>query len=150
MPDGKYCVLALLPEAGDFTLERAVAHFAGLTFSKFRSGKFVVENVHLRAELTEPTRARKVSGFRVFYGDWSVVAWLDTGKGVLCDSQNLAEDDDLPGPAEVIAGCSRRLSVWSDEDLEFDWTDEFNDYTDELRERFGVFIYDDVNGCWWA
>ena len=30
--DGKYEVLALIPEGSDFSLERAVAHFGGLTY----------------------------------------------------------------------------------------------------------------------
>jgi hypothetical protein len=55
-----------------------------------------------------------------------------------------------PAKAEVIAACSRRLSVWSDEDFEGEHTDQFIDYIDFLRERFGAFVFDDVNGRWWA
>lgn len=62
----------------------------------------------------------------------------------------MAEYNDLPASDKVIAGCARRLSVWSEVDPEFDWTDEFNEYTDVLRERFGMFIRDGVNGCWWT
>ncbi len=150
MPDGMYSVLALIPEASDFTLDRAVAHFAGLTFSKFRSGKWVYRRHPLRAELARSEGKREPSGFRVFYGDWAVVAWLETDQTVRDESKEMAELDYLPAPAEIIAGCTRRLSVWSDEDLKFNWTDDFIEYTDQLRERFGVFILDCVKGCWWT
>jgi hypothetical protein len=102
----------------------------------------------VRAELARPRRARKFSGFRVYYGDWSIVAWLEADRTVRIESQEMAEEDDLPAPAEVIAGCSRRLSVWSEEDPQFEWTDEFIEYTNQLRERFGAFISDPVNGGW--
>jgi hypothetical protein len=140
MADGMYEVLALLPESSDFTLEAAVAHFG-----KVRLGKGT-----LRAELATSEGKRKPSGFRVFFGGWAVVAWLESGKGVLSESEEFAEEDDLPAPAKVIAACSRRLSVWSDEDENGDYTDEFNEYADELRERFGAFILDPVNGGWWT
>ena len=150
MADGMYEVLALIPETSDFTLERAADYFAALTFNKFRSGKFVFKNQSVRVELATSEGKVAPSGFRVYYGDWAVVAWLESGAGVLGESQEFAQEDDLPASAEVIAGWSRRLSVWSDEDLEFDWTDQFNEYTDQLRERFGVSIHDCVNGCWWS
>jgi hypothetical protein len=138
--DGMYEVLALLPDASDFSLEAAVAHFGGV-----RHGKGT-----LRAEVATSEGEREPSGFRVFFGDWAVVAWLESGSGVLSDSRDSAEDDDLPAPAEVIASCSRRLSVWSDEDEGGDHSDDITEYTDELRGRFGAFILDPVNGGWWT
>ena len=150
MPDGMYSVLALIPEASDFTLARAVAHFAGLTFSKFRSGKWLYRRHPLRAELARREGQKEPSGFRVFYGDWAVVAWLETDATVRGESAEMAELDDLPAPAEIIAGCTRRLSVWSDEDPGLDWTDDIMEYTDQLRQRFGMFIRDNVKGCWWT
>lgn len=140
MADGVYEVLALLPETSDFTLAAAVAHFG-----KIRHGKGT-----LRTELATPQGEREPSGFRVFYDDWAVVAWLEFGKGVLSESREFAEDNDLPAPAEQVATCSRRLSVWSDEDEAGDHSDDITDYTDELRERFGAFILDPVNGGWWT
>jgi hypothetical protein len=145
-----YEVLALIPESSDFTLERAVAHFKKLTFSRYRCGKCLFKKARVRAELATPKRKRKPSGFRVVYGDWGIDAWLDSGKDVLAESRDLAEEDDLPAQAEVIAACSQRLSVWSDEDPNLDYSDDITAYTDELRERFGMFIYDPVNGCWWT
>ena len=140
MPDGMYSVLALLPESSDFTPEAAVAHFG-----KRRWGKGQV-----RAELAIPEGKRKPAGFRVFYGDWAVVAWLESGKGVRSEGREIAEEDDLPAPAAEIAACSRRLSVWSDADPDLEYGDQIGHFTDELRERFGAFIYDDVNGGWWT
>ncbi len=151
MPDGMYHVLVLIPEASDFSLEAAVKHFRKLKFSKYRGRKTLFKNEPVRAELAKGPRAKKPSGFRVFYGDWGIVAWLESGRSVHSDSAELAEDEeDLPAPAEVIASCNRRLSVWSDEDLDFDWTDDFNEYLDTLRDRFGVFVYDPFNGEWWT
>jgi len=140
MAAGMYEVLVLLPESSDFTLDAAVLHF-----NDIRHGKD-----ERRATLATPEGQSEPSGFRVYYGDWAVVAWLECGKTVLSESQNLAGSDDLPAPAEVIASCSRRLSVWSDEDWDGDHSDDFTDFTDELRKRFGGFIFDNVNGGWWT
>jgi hypothetical protein len=150
MSEGMYEVLALIPTTSDFSLEKAVAYYSGLTFSKYRGRKLIYKNEPVRAELAKPKRARKFSGFRVFYGDWAIVAWLEDEPHVRSESQDMAEWGDLPAPAEVIAGCTRRLSVWSDKDLDFEWTDELNEYLDHLRGRFGVFIMDPVNGGWWT
>jgi hypothetical protein len=139
MADGMYEVIALIPEASDFSLDAAVAHFGAL-----RKGR-------LLAELATAKGKRKPSGFRVSFGDWSVVAWLESGEEVLVDSQELATTrKGRPAKAEVIAACSRRLSVWSDEDAEADHTDDWIDYIDFLRQRFEVFVFDNVNGQWWA
>jgi hypothetical protein len=150
---GKYEVLALIPATSDFSLERAVAHFSGLLYSKlikFRYRQPIFEREPVRAELAKAKRARKFSGFRVYYGDWSIISWLEADRNTRIESQDMAEADDLPAPAEVIAGCSRRLSVWSDSDPEFKWTDVFSEFTCQLRHRFGAFIRDPVNGCWWT
>lgn len=150
MPDGMYSVLALIPGSSDFTLDRAVAHFAGLTFSKHRRREFVYAKHPVRAELAWSAGKGEPGGFRVYYGDWAVVAWLEPRPHVRGASEEISELDDLPAPAAVIAGCARRLSVWSDEDPTFDWTDEFTAYTEVLRARFGMFIRDDYTGCWWT
>ena len=143
MADGMYEVLALLPESSDFTLDAAVAHFGRHRFGN--RGRTL-----LRAELAVPPGKRKPAGFRVFFGEWAVVAWLESGRGVRSESKEFAADDDLPAPPEVIAGCSRRLSVWSDPDDGFLYSDEFTEVTKQLRVRFGALILDCVNGCWWT
>jgi hypothetical protein len=40
--------------------------------------------------------------------------------------------------------------VWSDEDPDFEWTDQITEHTDQLRELFGAFIDDPVSGGWWT
>ena len=140
MSNGMYEVLALLPESSGFTLDAAVAHFG-----RIRDGKRV-----LRAELAVGEGDSQPSGFRVFYGDWQVVAWLEDRNEVLSDINALAADDDLPAPAAVIASCSRRLSIWSDEDKGGDYSDKITDFTDQMRMHFGAFIHDPVNGGWWT
>jgi hypothetical protein len=146
--DGMYEVLALIPETSDFSLDEAVVYFAGLTFIRIRNTSKIIKHP-LRVELAKGPHGSEPSGFRVHYGDWAIVAWLETDECVQEESEEMAEGKDLPAPHEIIASCTRRLSVWSDEDLEFDWTDQFNEYIDQFRKRFGVFIRDNVQGIWW-
>lgn len=140
MPSGKYSVWALLPEASDFNVDAAIAHFETLRWG----------NVKLRAEPAPPRGRQKFPGFRVLFGDWGVSVWLESGDAVRAESGDIAERDDLPAAAEVIAGCSRRLAVISDKDPKLDYADEMGEVTDALRERFGAFIYDHVQDEWWA
>jgi hypothetical protein len=81
-----YEVVALLPAASDFTLERAIRHYASRSFSQYRCGRFIYQNEPVRAELATSPGEQERSGFRVFYGEWSVVAWLDARQCVLADS----------------------------------------------------------------
>ncbi len=146
-----YEVAALLPASSDFTLERAVEYFASLTFSQFKCGRYVYRAEPVRAELVIADGEREPAGFRVWYGLWAVVAWLEEGERALTNSKDLRDDRDLPAPAEVIAGCSRWLWVCSDADQpDFDNSDRITEYTTGLRERFGAFILDYVNGGWWT
>ena len=138
MPDDMYSVLALLPESSDFTLDAAVSHFDDMRYPRFK----------LRAELANRPGSQEATGFRVFYEAWSIVAWLETSPDVLIESREMASDSDLPAPAEVIARCSRRLSVWSDEDPDFELAHFFEEFIADLRERFGAFIKDHVAGGW--
>jgi hypothetical protein len=138
MPDGMYSVLALLPESSDFSLAAAVSHFHGMPYPRFR----------LRAEMATDPQKHEPCGFRVFYGEWSIVAWLETHPDVLSESREMAEEMDLPAPAEVIANCARRLSVWSDEDPDLEFAHHFEEFIIDLRERFGAFIKDYVLGGW--
>jgi len=138
MPDDMYSVLALLPESSDFTLDAAVAHFDGMPYPRFK----------LRAELVTRLESREPSGFRVFYEGWSIIAWLETHPDVLSESREMADETDLPASAEVIARCSRRLSVWSDEDQDLELAHYFEEFITKLRERFGAFIKDYVAGTW--
>ena len=105
--------------------------------------------LRVRSELAKAEGESAFTGFRVWYGDWSIVSWLDDAPGVLADSQSLVDEEPLPA-AEIIASCTRRVSVCSDEDPDGDHSDKMTDFTDELRKRFGLFVYDSVNGGWWT
>jgi hypothetical protein len=140
MCDSMYHVIALIPPGSDFSLKKAVSYF-GSTFS----GKTPV-----RSELAKAVGEGSFTGFRTWYGDWSIVAWLDEAPGVLADSQELVNEEPLPAPPEVIGSCSRRLSIWSDEDEDGDYSDEMTAFTDELLKRFGLLIYDPGSGGWWT
>jgi hypothetical protein len=143
--------MALVPASSDFTLERAVQHFAALTFTQYRRGRPAFVNEPVRAELLSADRASWSTGFRVWYGPWSVTAWLDSGPDVQEENRDLSEEPGLPAPPEVIASCPSVLSVRSDrDDPDFDNSDRFSEYTDQLRERFGLFIHDHVKGGWWT
>ena len=151
MADGCYEVMVLVPASSDFTLQRAVQHFSALTFTQYLRGRAVFVNEPVRAELLAAERKSWSAGFRVWYGSWSVTAWLDSGPDVQQENRDLSEEPGLPAPPEVIAGCPSQLSVRSDrDDPDFDNSDRFTEYTDQLRERFGVFILDCVKGGWWT
>ncbi len=139
MPNHMYEVLALIPVGSDFSLEKAVSHFGSLLF----------RNMQLRSQLAKSEDENSSEGFRVWYGDWAIVAWFDDSPSVWVDSQHLMTVNPSPAPTELIGSCTKRLSVWSDEDPQLAHSDEMTHYTDELRKRFGMFIYDPVHGGWW-
>jgi hypothetical protein len=133
VPNGYYELIGLIPSASDFTLERAVAHYSGLTFSRLRGRRWVFRD--------EPLRAEVVSSNLTPYNSPDAVE----------DNRYMSEKSGLPAPAEIIAGCSARLSISSDVDSpDFDNSDQFTQYTEHLRTRFGIFLYDNTNGEWWA
>jgi hypothetical protein len=151
MANGRYEVMGLVPASSDFTLDRAVQHYSSLTFTQYLRGQPVFVNEPVRAEVVSQDTAAFSTGFRVWYGPWAVVAWLDSGPEVAEDNRYLAEEPGLPAPPEVIAGCPYRLSVYSDyDDPDFNNSDRFTEFTDELMERFGMFIQDYVRGGWWT
>jgi hypothetical protein len=135
LPDGMYNVNALIPSGTDFTVAKAIEHFTSRG---------------LRCELAEPERVEE--GFRVFFGDWAIVAWYTEGEKVLRDSRELADSDfkPFPVPAEVLASCDRELTLWSDEDWDGDHTSEWMDFVNDLIQAFpGVVVFDYVMGEWW-
>jgi hypothetical protein len=149
--NGYYELIGLVPASSDFTLERAVLHYSGLTFTQYLRGRPVFVREPVRAGLLSGGTAPFSTGFRVWYGPWAVSAWLDAGPDVAEDNRYLSEEPDLPAPPEVIAACPCRLSISSDVDApDFDNSDRFTEYTDQLRQRFGVFLMDNVNGGWWT
>jgi hypothetical protein len=151
MADGCYELIGLVPASSDFTPQRAVEHYSGLTFSQYRGQRPVFRDEPVRAEVLSGGLAPYLTGFRVWYGPWSVVAWLDASEDAAQDNRDLSEDPGLPAPPEVIAGCPARLSIRSDADSpDFDNSDRFTEYTEQLRERFGLFLRDFVNGGWWT
>jgi hypothetical protein len=149
--NGYYELIGLVPAASDFTLERAVQHYSGLTFSQYLRARLVFNKEPVRAELLSSGREPYSSGFRVWYGPWFVVAWLDSSPEVAEDNRYLSEEPGLPASPDVIASCPSRLSIYSEMDApDFDNSDRFTEYTEQLRERFGVFLLDNVNGGWWT
>lgn len=151
MADGCYELIGLVPASSDFTPERAVQHYSGLTFTQYLRGEPVFVNEPVRAELLSGGLEPYSTGFRVWYGPWSVLAWLDASEDARQDNRDRSAEAGLPAPPEVIAGCPSRLSIRSDVDApDFDNSDRFTEYTNQLRERFGVFLLDFVNGGWWT
>ena len=77
------------------------------------------------------------------FGEWRLHVELEEGPHVVPESHELAEMLDDTGAAVRIAGCERRLSIWSpDRDPEMD---HFNDYLGvvELLES----SFSGVTGC---
>ena len=103
----------------------------------------------MRAELATTPGKDKPTGFRVFYGDWAVVAWLETDDMFTSKVGNWLKGMICRHRPEVIASCTRRLSVLVRRGPGVNWTDQFESYTTRLRKRFGVFIRDNVKGIWW-
>jgi hypothetical protein len=151
MPDGYYELIGLVPASSDFTPERAALHYAGLTFTQYRRGEAVFLNEPVRAEVLSGGLEPYLTGFRVWYGPWSVVAWLDASADAAQDNRDRSEEPGLPAAPEVIAGCPARLSIQSDVDApDYDNSDQFTEYTEQLRELFWVFLLDFVSGGWWT
>ncbi|HEX8910766.1 MAG TPA: hypothetical protein VF796_00305 [Humisphaera sp.] len=141
--DGCYELIGLIRATSDFTLGQAVQHFESRTYTQLRKP--------IRAELLSTDDGPSSTGFRVWYDTWAITAWVESGPDVVDDNRYLSEEPDLPASAQVVAGCLLRLSIRSDVDApSFDNSDNFTDYTDELRERFGVLLRDNVNGGWWT
>ena len=151
MPDGRYELIGLIPASSDFTPERAVRHYSWLRFTQYLRGEPVFLDEPVRAELLSGGLAPYSTGFRVWYGPWSVEAWLDVSADAVQDNHDRSEEPGLPAPPEVIATCPARLSIRSDVDAPgYENSDRFTEYTDQLRMRFGVFLLDFVNGGWWT
>ncbi|HLZ07856.1 MAG TPA: hypothetical protein VKT80_04660 [Chloroflexota bacterium] len=132
MPDGCYTVQALILDDVPFSVTEAIEHFRSL------------------GTRSEPEQTPNgLVGFRVFYGEWSIVAWLDDAPHVPGEIRELYVDTSPPFPPEILNRCSRRLSIWSDEDYEFEHTNEWIIMIEELQEAFGLLIRDDVVGEWW-
>ena len=85
-----YDLTALIPSTCNFSLELAVAHFRPIE----------IGGPPIRAELLTSSSVQKLDGFRVWFGDWAVSAWLDEAADVAELCQFLAQKNDLPTPAE--------------------------------------------------
>jgi hypothetical protein len=131
-----YNVGALIPRSTAFSLSAAVERFR-------REG--------LRSELTRSGDGGH--GFRVYYGAWAIDCWYDEGPSVRAHNEALAEGpfQPLPAPADVVASCDRLLELWSDPDEDFEHTDDWISFVDELIRAFpGVMVFDSVEGEWWT
>lgn len=91
-------------------------------------------------ELVKSERESNSRGFRVWYGDWSTVTWLDEATQVQSDSLYLAENPPLSAPSEIVANSTKRLCVWSDEDPDGDHSDEIASFADYMRSNTFIAI----------
>jgi hypothetical protein len=134
MPDGMYNVVVLISPECKFSVIRAIELYQSFGW---------------KCELA--TDGSVHAGFRVFFGDWAIVAWFESGPSVLIGSRDDAETYlPLPAPAEVIAGCDRRLTFWSDKDPEFSHTNDWISTIRRLVRAFPpMFVLDEVVGEWW-
>lgn len=139
MPRNAYELMALIPPSSGFRLEKAPAHFSSTHFRR----------LPLDCEPLRTGQEQSSSGFRVRFGDWAVVVWLDGSDGVQADSQELANESRLPARSNLIAACRKRLWIHSDEDPDLTHSDEITFFADELRTLLGLFVYDPVAGEWW-
>ena len=96
MADGYYELIGLVPASSDFTPQRAVEHFSGLTFSRYRDQQWVFRKEPVRAEVLSGGPAPYSTGF---LGPWSVVAWLDASEEAAQDNRDRSEESGLPSPS---------------------------------------------------
>ena len=111
MANGCYAVVVLIPQKSDLTPERAVLHFSSHWFRRPNLGPGTAGDQPVRAEVLSIHDSHFAEGFRVWYGDWSISAWLESGPSVVADHQHLAAGSDLPATSDVVASCQARLSV---------------------------------------
>ena len=136
LPDGMYNVGALIPPTTGFSLSAAVEHFR-------RQG--------LRSELTRSEDGGE--GFRVHYAHWAIDCWYEEGPTVRANNRDLAKGpfQPLPAPADVVASCDRALELWSNTDDDFEHTDDWMSFVEELMRAFpGLMVFDSVEGEWWT
>ncbi len=135
MADVGYNVLALIPSESDFSIENAVIAF--------------VLNGYSASLVTSRTGGRR--GFLVMCADaWSIVAWLEGEDYVAAESQEIV---DVFGPPPGVAfqssiNCPRRLSVWSSGDSALMNAHRFEAYIDFLKNKFGLYVFDQMQGLW--
>jgi hypothetical protein len=137
--DSQRYVAALIPAASSFSLDSAVAHFQLRRLGRMR----------LVAELAPPG-SRRPKGFRVHYGNWGIVAWMNKDPLTAADHANNARSKPLPVPADVLASCRRVLTVWADPDLNAKHTKHWGHYLWQLQTTFGLVIWDYDNDRWWV
>lgn len=138
MPDGYYSVDVLLPPTSDYTPAKAAKHFRAMAWGQFT----------IRA--TAKKRDGATTGVRVTFDKWAIELWLNEGEEAAEFCREVATTrKNRPAKQADIAACQRYLAVDSDPDEGFEWTDEFNQVLDELRERFGGYVYDNYQGIWW-
>jgi len=130
-----YNVLALIPTSSDFGVSNAVEIF--------------IKNGYSASIATSPSG--KSSGFQVIpYENWKIVAWLEDGNDTAVENQETIEV--FGNPPNVTTDkpikCDRRLSVWSDDDADMLNAHLFEEYINFLKEKFGLYIFDSVQGIW--
>jgi hypothetical protein len=132
MTEFDYHVIALVPPNPPFDLQAAI--------EALRSARY-------KAERTERGNA---VGIRVVEDDgWAIVAWLEDDDEARILSRRLSELE-LPNgvTSEQIFACSAHLSIWSDDDSDRMNAHVFEEFIQFLKERFGLFIFDNRLGEW--
>ena len=138
MADGSYEVIALVPPGRGFEIGEVVRHF-----------RSVPHGALLRSESLRSDSEIGREGFRVWYGEWSVEAWLDRSPSVVVDNEDLAVDAPL-AISDSVRGSAERLFVCSAKDPHYEHTGDFMHFTDLLQQHYGLLIYDHVVGEWYT
>jgi hypothetical protein len=131
MSDFCYHVLALIPVNAQFSISKAVETY---TASGYQA-----------AQITSP----RGKGFQVAYaGNWTILAWFEEDTAE--ENQEIINSyGNPPGvSSEEIIRCDNRLSIWSDDDSEMMNAHLFEEHIDFLKEKFKLYIFDNVQGIW--
>jgi hypothetical protein len=80
---------------------------------------------------------------------WGIVAWMEDDDEAREMNRELSETELPKGVTpEQIARCPAQLSVWSDDDSDMMNAHVFEEYIQLLKDRFGMFIFDNRLGEW--
>lgn len=81
--------------------------------------------------------------FTAYWGDWKLHLCLSTDSWIAEECQEMAEDHSHKPPYNLIAKCTRRIELWSEDDPNMD---HFNDYVSvlsEIEKAFpGAIVFD--------
>lgn len=124
-----YSTSVFIKDESDFSLEAAAKKLGALT-------SVTIQNP-------------REKGFTVCWGNWSFEVGLMDDPSVLEEHQESASYNPDDPRMQEVAGCRRRVNLWSPEtDYEGDYFDEYLMTIEELTSFKGILVRRDMDGEW--